>query len=57
MQTAEEKKLIEHVRFRPSIYLGILGNGGFSTNRMYRLLQEVLNYIALMNIGRGMVMS
>ena len=42
MQTLEEKKLIEHIRFRPGMYLGILGNGDYYSDGIYRMFQEIL---------------
>lgn len=44
MQTLEEKKLIEHIRFRPGMYLGTLGNGGNYYDGIYRMFQEILNF-------------
>lgn len=44
MQTLEEKKLIEHIRFRPGMYLGTLGNGDYYSDGIYRMFQEILNF-------------
>ena len=44
MQTLEEKKLIEHIRFRPGMYLGTLGNGNNYNDGIYRMFQEILNF-------------
>ena len=44
MQTLEEKELIEHIRFRPGMYLGSLGNGKSIKDGIYRLFQEILNF-------------
>ena len=44
MQSSEEKELIEHIRFRPGMYLGTLGNGKSTKDGIYRLFQEILNF-------------
>lgn len=44
MQTLEEKKLVEHIRFRAGMYLGTLGNGDYYRDGIYRMLQEILNF-------------
>lgn len=44
MQTSEEKELIEHIRLRPGMYLGTLGNGKSIKDGIYRLFQEILNF-------------
>lgn len=41
MQTLEEKKLVEHIRFRAGMYLGTLGNGDYYRDGIYRMLQEI----------------
>ena len=37
------KELIEHIRLRPGMYLGRLGNGNTSYDGIYRMFQEILN--------------
>lgn len=44
MQVLYEKELIEHIRFRPGMYLGTLGNGKPTKDGIYRLFQEILNF-------------
>ena len=44
MQALEEKKLIEHIRFRAGMYLGTLGNGDYYNHGIYRMFQEILNF-------------
>ena len=43
MQPMEYKELIEHIRLRPGMYLGRLGNGNASDDGIYRMFQEILN--------------
>ncbi len=38
-----EKEQLEHIRLRPGMYIGRLGDGGHPKDRIYRMLQEVLN--------------
>lgn len=44
MQALEEKKLIEHIRFRAGMYLCTLGNGDYYNHGIYRMFQEILNF-------------
>lgn len=38
-----EKEQLEHIRLRLGMYIGRLGDGGHPKDRIYRMLQEVLN--------------
>ncbi len=38
-----EKEQLEHIRLRPGMYLGRLGDGDHLKDGIYRMLQEVVN--------------